>query len=100
MLGLEDEFAFFGPGLPAGVMLVFGRKPKNIYIIARPMHFVTMMDHHWGGSWGGAYIYIYIYILETKIAPEMLGLEDEFAFLGPGLPAGVMLVFGSVYCSV
>ena len=48
----------------------------------------------------GGGIYIYIYILETKIAPEMLGLEDEFAFLGPGLPAGVMLVFGSVYCSV
>ena len=55
-----------------------------------------------------AYIYIYIYIyvciyiyalLETNIAPEMLGLEDEFAFLGPGLSAGVMLVFGSVYCN-
>ena len=27
-----------------------------------PIHFVTMMDHHWGGSWGGVSIYIYIYI--------------------------------------
>ena len=27
-----------------------------------PIHFVTMMDHHWGGSWGGGWAYIYIYI--------------------------------------
>ena len=26
------------------------------------IHFITMMDHHWGGSWGGVSIYIYIYI--------------------------------------
>ena len=25
------------------------------------IHFITMMDHHWGGSWGGGeHIYIYI----------------------------------------
>ena len=23
------------------------------------IHFITMMDHHWGGSWGGVSIYIY-----------------------------------------
>ena len=28
-----------------------------------PIHFVTMMDHHWGGSWGRGWAYIYIYIL-------------------------------------
>ena len=28
-----------------------------------PIHFVTMMDHHWGGSWGGGeHIYICVYI--------------------------------------
>ena len=27
------------------------------------IHFITMMDHHWGGSWGGGeHIYIYIEI--------------------------------------
>ena len=25
------------------------------------IHFITMMDHHWGGSWGGVSIYIYIW---------------------------------------
>ena len=25
------------------------------------IHFITMMDHHWGGSWGGGeHIYIYM----------------------------------------
>ena len=31
----------------------------NLYEVS-PIHFVTMMDHHWGGSWGGVSIYIYI----------------------------------------
>ena len=37
----------------------------NLYEVS-PIHFVTMMDHHWGGSWGGGWAYIYIHRIPPK----------------------------------
>ena len=41
----------------------------NLYEVS-PIHFVTMMDHHWGGSWGGGeriYIYIMSYMIVRHV---------------------------------
>ena len=43
-----------------------------------PIHFVTMMDHHWGGSWGGGeHIYIYIYKRSTNQS-TMINVESTW----------------------
>ena len=48
----------------------------NLYEVS-PIHFVTMMDHHWGGSWGGGVsIYIYIVVKMFKKAPRYLSPKD------------------------
>ena len=43
-----------------------------------PIHFVTMMDHHWGGSWGGGCIYnhrnhLWMVFKTNKVCVVMVG---------------------------